>query len=71
MNHIPFLLIQDNKVTGTTTTDRKPMYENDMCRASGLIAACNCCDRIIFEDENDLNSYQDSGGYCSWCRDAD
>jgi len=32
------------------------------------MASCNGCDRIIFEDENDMPSYTASHGYCRECR---
>jgi hypothetical protein len=51
------------------TDKRKPMYENEMCREVGLMASCNCCDRIIFEDENYLQEYIESGGYCKECNE--
>jgi hypothetical protein len=49
---------------------RKPMYENEMCEEVGLIAACNSCERIIYEDENDKAEYiEDGRGYCKECRE--
>lgn len=63
-----FLLVADNKVIGTTTTARKPLYENQMCKEVGLIASCNGCDRVIFEDEKWLKQYTSNGGYCSDCK---
>jgi len=51
----------------TEINGRKILFENKMCRISGLMATCNCCDRIIFEDENWLDDYQESGGYCREC----
>lgn len=66
----PFLILSDNKVIGISKTERNPMYENDMCKSVGLIATCNCCDRIIFEDENYLNEYIESGGYCKECNET-
>lgn len=48
---------------------RKPLYENEMCKLEGLRATCNNCDRIIFEDENYLNEYIESGGYCRQCNE--
>ena len=47
---------------------REPMYENDDCRRVGLMATCNACDRIVFEDENDREAFVAAGGYCSECR---
>lgn len=32
--------------------NKNPMFENEMCRAVGLRATCNSCDRIIWEDES-------------------
>lgn len=63
----PFLVVKDNTVVGISKTERKPMYENEMCRVSGLVATCNCCDRIIFEDEKWKKGYIESGGYCKEC----
>lgn len=51
------------------TSTRKPMYENEMCQSVGLIATCNCCDRIIFEDENYKEQYIESHGYCKECNE--
>lgn len=47
--------------------DRQPMFENEMCESVGLMATCNSCDRIIFADENWMEGYQDSAGYCREC----
>lgn len=47
--------------------DRKPMYENPMTKAAGLMATCNACDRIIWQDENWREQYVQSGGYCREC----
>jgi len=46
---------------------RKPMYENNMCKAVRLIATCNNCERIIFADEKAKKEYIRSGGYCPEC----
>ncbi len=48
---------------------RKFMYENAMCEAVGLIATCNNCDRIIYEDENYKEEYIESHGYCKECNE--
>jgi hypothetical protein len=53
--------------TQDKTPRRKPMYENAMAKAVGMMATCNSCDRIIYEDENWLQGYQDSIGYCKEC----
>jgi hypothetical protein len=50
----------------TEINGRKILFENEMCRKAGLIATCNSCDRIIFEDENLNNEYQNTG-YCPEC----
>ena len=65
----PFLIVDtsSNSVVGISTSERKPMYENEMTKAVGLIATCNGCDRIIFEDENWKEQYIDSHGYCREC----
>lgn len=47
--------------------ERKPLYETPQAKAVGMRATCNSCDRIIFEDENWLQGYIDSGGYCKEC----
>lgn len=47
--------------------DRKPMFENDMCKQVGLIATCNACDRVIFEDEKFKTRFKKNGGYCAEC----
>lgn len=68
----PFLQVENNQVVGIApATDRKPMYENDMCRAVGLMATCNGCDRIIYEDENYLQQYIASHGYCRECNEEE
>lgn len=66
-NKLPFLEIKDNTVIGLHKTDRKVMYENQMCKEVGLIAQCNYCDRIIFEDEHYKKQYTTNGGYCKEC----
>lgn len=53
----------------TPPADRKPMYENEMCRSVNMMATCNGCDRIIFEDENYLQEYKDSAGHCKECNE--
>lgn len=64
-----FLIIQDNKIVGIEKNNkRKPLYENEMCESVGLMATCNSCDRIIFEDENWLDEYKENGGYCKDCK---
>jgi len=67
MNNLPYILINNNNVVGLSSTNRRPMYENKMCKSVGLIASCNNCDRIIFEDEKWLQGYKKSGGYCREC----
>lgn len=54
-------------MTQAPKQQRQPMYENEMCKAVGMIASCNECDRIIFDDENHKEKYTASGGYCSHC----
>jgi hypothetical protein len=66
-NELPLLVIEDNKVKGISFSDRKPAHENEMCKQVGLMATCNSCDRIIFEDENYMEQYVESGGYCKEC----
>lgn len=52
----------------TEIDGRKVMFENNRCRAVGLIMTCNNCDRIIFEDENwSVDDYRDNAGYCREC----
>ena len=53
----------------TEVRGRKVQYENAMCKAVGLICTCNACDRIIYEDENYLQQYIESGGYCRECNE--
>ena len=65
----PFLLISENTIVGIAKERRKPMFESFMCESVGLIATCNSCDRIIFEDENYKKEYIASGGYCKQCND--
>ena len=65
----PPLVIQNNSVVGISLTNRKPMFENDMCKQVGLIATCNNFDRIIFEDENYKKQFIKSGGYCKECNE--
>jgi hypothetical protein len=49
--------------------NRKPMHQNEIARLVGMFATCNACDRIIYEDENDLKAYKEDGrGYCKHCR---
>lgn len=67
----PFLMVADNHVLGIApANERKPMYENEMTKAVGLIATCNGCERIIFEDENYKEQYIASHGYCRECNEA-
>ena len=66
----PLLIIQDNKIIGIDKRNRKPAFENDMCKLVGLRATCNSCDRIIFEDENYIKQYQKNGGYCKECNES-
>lgn len=47
--------------------ERTPMFENDMCKSVGLMATCNACERIIYEDEQWKDQYSTNGGYCSDC----
>lgn len=63
----PPLIISNNKVIGIGNWDRKPAYENSMAESIGLMATCNSCDRIIFEDENYMEKYSENGGYCKDC----
>lgn len=63
----PPLIIQGNTVVGISSTNRKPMFENDMCKSVGLMATCNACDRIIYEDEKFKKQYIKNGGYCKEC----
>lgn len=62
-------LFKQSKVTrlDLSTWDRKPMFENSQCEQVGLFATCNCCDRVIYEDENYRDQYIESGGYCKEC----
>jgi hypothetical protein len=48
-------------------SDRKPAYENEVCREAGLMMTCNGCDRIIWVDENYVEAYAKSRGYCREC----
>jgi hypothetical protein len=64
---IPFLSVSNNTVNGPVSVNRIPAYENEICKSVGLIATCNSCDRIIFEDENFMEEYSNNGGYCSDC----
>lgn len=66
---VPFIAVENNVVVGLVTTNRKPMYENEMCKSVGLMATCNACDRIIFEDEKWKKEYSNNGGYCKECAD--
>lgn len=45
-----------------TKIERRPLYENIYCKAVGLRASCNACDRIIWEGEKFFE-----GGYCEEC----
>jgi hypothetical protein len=64
----PFLLIsEDNKVVGISTSERKPMFENEMCEEIGMVATCNGCDRVIFKDEKWKTGYIKNHGYCRQC----
>lgn len=65
----PFLEVSNGILLGVSNTKRKPLFENAMCESVGLVATCNCCDRIIFEDENYLEQYKESGGYCKDCNE--
>lgn len=65
--NIPFIAVENNTVIGLVKTKRQPMYENEMCKAVGLIATCNACERIIFEDENWQQGYTENHGYCRGC----
>ena len=65
---LPLLIVVDNVVVGLSQTSREPMYENDMCKSVGMMATCNCCDRIIFVDENYKDQYIQNGGYCKECK---
>ena len=47
--------------------ERKPAFENDACRHVGLMATCNACDRIIWEDEDWMGRYAENAGYCREC----
>ena len=50
--------------------ERQIMYENEMCKLTGLFASCNSCDRVIWEEENDREAYiEDGRGYCKECRE--
>lgn len=55
------------KNTIVDDTDRKPMYENDFAKSVGMMATCNNCDRIIYEDEEWKDKYIETGGYCREC----
>lgn len=66
--NIPFLVLQENKVVGLSNDERKPMFENKMTKKVGLMATCNSCDRIIFEDEKWKSQYKKNGGYCKQCQ---
>lgn len=66
-NKPPLLVVKNNTIVGISKTKRKPMYENVMCEVAGLIATCNSCDRIIFEDEKWKKGYVKNGGYCKEC----
>ncbi len=52
----------------TEINGRKILFENEMCRTTGLMATCNCCDRIIFYDEMTAEQYKESYGYCPQCQ---
>lgn len=66
---LPFIQVDKdrNVVVGMLHTNRKPAYENDMCKSVGMMATCNSCDRIIFEDETWMEKYSNNGGYCKEC----
>jgi len=67
-NPLPFLLLDGNQLVGIAPiTKRKPMYENALTKKYGMVASCNACDRIIFEDEKWKRQYTKSGGYCKEC----
>ena len=67
----PFLVVKDNSVIGIDKSkNRKPMFENEMCKEAGVMATCNACDRIIFEDEKFKKKYKNNGGYCKECEKA-
>jgi hypothetical protein len=51
----------------TSKWERQPAYENVMARSVGMMMSCNSCDRIIWEDENWIEGYQNSAGYCKEC----
>lgn len=45
-------------MAATEINGRIILFENEMCRTFGLYASCNCCDRIIFEDEMSAEWYE-------------
>jgi hypothetical protein len=57
--------MEQRKVT-KEINGRKLHFENEMCEAVGLMTQCNSCDRIIFEDEFDEETYYPMG-YCKEC----
>ena len=56
-------------MAATEIDGRIILFENEMCRTVGLHASCNCCDRIIFEDEMSAEEYSEAGGYCPDCQE--
>jgi acetyl-CoA carboxylase beta subunit len=50
----------------TATKEREFHYENAMCEAAGLRTSCNSCDRIIYKDEFNPETYYPLG-YCPEC----
>ena len=54
-------------IMATEINGRKILFENEMCRSVGTMATCNCCDRIIFEDEMTAEEYTANHGYCKEC----
>ena len=55
------------EVKRTASWPRKPAYESLMAKSCGMMASCNSCDRIIWEDENCMDSYMENDGYCPEC----
>jgi len=51
----------------TEIDGRAILFENDDCRKHGLMASCNCCERIIYADEMTPLDYEMNGGYCFEC----
>ncbi len=54
----------------TANWKRQPAYENNMAKSVGMIITCNCCDRVIWADENWVEQYQDNNGYCKECSEG-